>query len=194
MSLQSPCSHCTNACPQRARNNACPLAISIGYSPFIRASQVPPSIPASSQAHLSFFPGPLTHRGKPLYAEAPVLLAPAPAPGPGLAEAAAAAAAAAEEPEPEAGGPRRMRSARPRSFQAGSRRPRWVARWMPKAACWSGTTSSSSSGFTGRCCAATYTSSSGSRSRQKSSNWSASRPARRCRYVKLLSLLCGVDC
>lgn len=52
------------------------------------------------------------------------------------------------------GGPLRMRSARPRSFQAGSR-ARCVAFWMPKAACWSGTTSSSSSGLMGWWCGGT---------------------------------------
>ena len=46
------------------------------------------------------------------------------------------------------GGPLFIKSPKPRSFHAGSLCP-CVARWMPNAACWSGTTSSSSSGLTG---------------------------------------------
>lgn len=53
-----------------------------------------------------------------------------------------------------ASGPLAMSSAKPKSRQAGSRRSA-VALWMPKAACWSGTTSSSSSGLTGWWCAGT---------------------------------------
>ena len=53
---------------------------------------------------------------------------------------------------PPTAGPRLISPARPRSRQTGSRLS-FVAFWMPKAACWSGTTSSSSSGFMGMCCA-----------------------------------------
>jgi hypothetical protein len=48
------------------------------------------------------------------------------------------------------GGPSFKILSRPRSRQAGSC-CRWVALWIPKAACCSGTTSSSSSGFKGWC-------------------------------------------
>jgi hypothetical protein len=45
-------------------------------------------------------------------------------------------------------GPRLTSSSSPKSLQLASRFP-CVARWIPNAACWSGTTSSSSSGFRG---------------------------------------------
>lgn len=53
-----------------------------------------------------------------------------------------------DAPPPGAPGPFCTSSCRPKSVQAGTRWA-WVARVMPKAACWSGTTSSSSSGLGG---------------------------------------------
>jgi len=54
-------------------------------------------------------------------------------------------------PLPPTMGPLLSSSSRPRSRHVGSFFV-CVARWMPNAACWSGTTSSSSSGFTGCRC------------------------------------------
>jgi hypothetical protein len=72
------------------------------------------------------------------------LAATAPTPAP----PAALVSPAPPEPWP---GPRRISSSSPRSRHEGSFLV-CVARWMPNAACWSGTTSSSSSGFTGWRC------------------------------------------
>lgn len=52
------------------------------------------------------------------------------------------------------GGAELINRSKPRSLQAGSF-TFCVARWMPKAACWSGTMSSSSSGLMGWCCGGT---------------------------------------
>ena len=57
-------------------------------------------------------------------------------------------------PSPCFPGPFPINSLSPRSFHALSF-PFCVARWIPKAACWSGTTSSSSSGFSGWWCGGT---------------------------------------
>jgi hypothetical protein len=61
---------------------------------------------------------------------------------------------AAPNPVVPSFGPFFISSSSPRSFHALSRFV-CVARWIPKAACWSGTTSSSSSGFKGWCCGGT---------------------------------------
>ena len=84
-------------------------------------------------------------------------------------------------------GPCAMSRLSPRSFHAGSFLS-WVAFVMPNAACWSGTTSSSSSGLMGCRCGGTYTSSSGRRSLQKSSKRSASRARWRWMWVWEASL------
>lgn len=84
-------------------------------------------------------------------------------------------------------GPFFMSSESPRSFHAASL-VFWVALWIPNAACWSGTISSSSSGFKGWFWAGTKISSSGSLSLQKSSKRSASRGRLKCIYVWLESL------
>lgn len=132
-----------------------------------------PSHPSSSR-----FPD-INHRGRPLANPPPLPLAPAPAP------TAAAAPLPPPPPPAPAAGPWLMSAPSPRSRQAGSPLPRCVAFWMPNAACWSGTTSSSSSGLTGRCCGGTQTSSSGRRAcgPQKSSNRSACRAAWRWTWV-----------
>ncbi|KAL2259979.1 hypothetical protein VTK26DRAFT_6159 [Humicola hyalothermophila] len=119
------------------------------------------------------------HRGSPLYAlPGPTLLLPPilafdPDPDPAWAWVAVAAAGA---------GPRAMSSPRPRSRQAGSR-TFCVARCTPNAACWSGTTSSSSSGLTGCRLGGTKMSSAGSLSLQKSSKRSACADECMCTYV-----------
>lgn len=88
---------------------------------------------------------------------------------------------------PVCAGPFFMSSESPRSFHAASL-VFWVALWIPNAACWSGTISSSSSGFKGWFWAGTKISSSGSLSLQKSSKRSASRGRLKCIYVWLESL------
>ncbi|TLD28954.1 hypothetical protein PspLS_03585 [Pyricularia sp. CBS 133598] len=113
------------------------------------------------------------HRGKPCCLSASFLAALLAPPGP----VPAAAPPPLLLPPLAPAGPRVMSSDRPRSLQAGSF-VFCVAFVMPKAACWSGTTSSSSSGLMGWWCSGTKISSAGSLSLQKSSNRSASRACR----------------